>query len=226
MTEEDAKRSQHEDYLERARGQIAFEAQERSVDEETFLSVVQQAIDAVEAAEIPYVMHGGLAVSIWGRPRWTHDLDLLVQPQHAKPALDALEGRGFASHETDPTWLFKALKDGVLVDVLFKVVGDIYLDDEMLAHARRESLKEIELNVISPEDLLIIKVTAFDEQTSRHWFDALGILAQTELDWDYLLQRARRSARRLLSVLLFAQSNDVLVPDSVVDSLLAAIRAD
>ncbi len=226
MSEEEAKRQEHEDYLERARDQIDFEAQEKSVDDATFMSVVEQAVDAIEAKEIPYVMHGGLAASIWGRPRWTHDLDLLVKPHEAGKTLEALEGRGFATHETDPNWLYKAMKDGVLVDVLFKVIGDIYLDEEMLAHARRTNLKTVELNVISPEDLVIIKVTAFDEQTSRHWFDALAILAQTELDWDYLLQRARRSARRLLSVLLFAQSNDVLVPDGVVDSLLAAIRAE
>lgn len=226
MGDKDAKHREHEDYLERAREQIAFEAQEKSVDETTFLQVVAQAVAAIEQAEIAYVMHGGLAASIWGRPRWTHDLDLLVQPHDAKRALEVLEAQGFATHETDPTWLFKAMKDGVLVDILFKVTGDIYLDDEMLANARRESLKDIALNVIAPEDLLIIKVTAFDEQTSRHWFDALGILAHTELDWDYLLVRARRSARRLLSVLLFAQSTDVLVPGSVIDSLLAAIRAE
>ncbi|MFN2526453.1 MAG: nucleotidyltransferase [Actinomycetota bacterium] len=226
MTEEEAKRQEHEEYLERARDQIAFEAQEKSVDEATFLRVVKEAIAAIENKEISYVMHGGLAASIWGRPRWTHDLDLLVQPHEAIRALEALEAEGFSTHQTDPNWLYKALKGGVLVDILFKVVGDIYLDDEMLAHARRSKLKDVELTVIAPEDLLIIKVTAFDEQTSRHWFDAIGILAQTELDWDYLLQRARRSARRVLSLLLFAQSNDVLVPDSVIDSLLASIRAE
>lgn len=226
MGDEEAKRQEHADYLERARDQIAFEAQEKSVDGSTFIRVVAEAIEAIEDEGISYVMHGGLAASIWGRPRWTHDLDLLVQPHDAKRALETLESRGFSTHETDPTWLYKAMKDGVLVDVLFKVIGDIYLDDEMLAHARRANLKDVELNVIAPEDLLIIKVTAFDEQTSRHWFDALGILAHTELDWDYLLLRARRSARRLLSLLLFAQSADVLVPDSVVDSLLTAIRAE
>lgn len=226
MSDEKAKRQQHEDYLERARDQIEFESQEQSVDEDTFRRVVGAAIEAIERHDIPYVMHGGLAASVWGRPRWTHDLDLLVQPQDAKRTLEALESEGFATHETDPTWLYKALKDGVLVDILFKVVGDIYLDDEMLAHSRRTTMKEIELNVIAPEDLLIIKVTAFDEQTSRHWFDAIGILAQTELDWDYLIQRARRSSRRVLSLLLFAQSNDVMVPDSVVDSLLVSIRAE
>ena len=42
-------------------------------------------------------------------------------------------------------------------------------------------------------------------------FTALGILAKGDLDWDYLMMRARQNgARRICSLLLFATSVDVL----------------
>ena len=34
-------------------------------------------------------------------------------------------------------WLYKAWKDGVLVDVIFRSSGEVYLDDEMVAAGRR-----------------------------------------------------------------------------------------
>jgi hypothetical protein len=47
----------------------------------------------------------------------------------------------------------------------------------------------------------------------------LAIIAGHELDWDYLLMRARRGPRRVLSLLLYAQSTDLAVPDPVVRQL-------
>jgi hypothetical protein len=41
-----------------------------------------------------------------------------------------------------------------------------------------------------------------------------------ELDWDYLLKRARRGPRRVLGLLLYAQSLDLLVPDKAIKSLI------
>jgi hypothetical protein len=65
-----------------------------------------------------------------------------------------------------------------------------------------------------------------DEDTPRHWYDALGILANAtseEIDWDYLLFRARQGPRRVLSLLLYAQSCDLVVPTGVVSALYEQI---
>jgi hypothetical protein len=68
-----------------------------------------------------------------------------------------------------------------------------------------------------------MKAIAHDQDTPRYWHDALGIIAHTELDWDYLLQRARIGPRRVLSLLLHAQSDDLIVPDRAVRQLFEAI---
>jgi predicted nucleotidyltransferase len=195
----------------------------RVVDEDTFLGVLGETVQALRGREIPYVLIGGVASSILGRPRWTRDLDLFVRHEDALRTLDALTGAGFMTQRTDPFWLYKAIKHGVLVDVIFRSTGDIYLDDEMLARSRVEEFKGQRVRVLAPEDLLVIKAVVHDEKTPRHWYDALGIIGHADLDWDYLLRRARRAARRVLSLLLYAQSNDLLVPEEVIRELFEMI---
>jgi hypothetical protein len=57
----------------------------------------------------------------------------------------------------------------------------------------------------------------------RHWHDALSLIAVADLDWDYLVRRARKGARRILSLLLYAQSNDLVVPPAVVRELFEQV---
>lgn len=192
-------------------------------DEETFLEVMHEAVTTLEAAGILFLLMGGLASATHGRPRWTHDIDLFIRPQDAKPALEALAERDFETQETYPDWLFKGLKNGVLVDLIFRTSGDIYLDEEMLSRSREEQFNSVKVRMISPEDLLVIKAIVHQEHLPRHWHDALGLIAAYKLDWDYVLYRAQRGARRVLSLLLYAQSKDLLVPDRAIRSLYKAI---
>lgn len=198
----------------------------REVDEDTFLATLRDAIAALEGKDIPYVLMGGIGSATLGRPRGTNDIDLFVEPEHARLTLDALEACGFTTEETDPRWLYKGFNDGILVDVIFRSTGDIYLDADMLAHARVVDVRGCACRIIAPEDLLVIKALTADEHMPHHWHDALGVITGSELDWDYLVSRARRhGARRVLSLLLYAQSNDLGVPVKPVRSLFDAIFA-
>ena len=140
------------------------------------------------------------------------------------PALESLAATGFSIDEKDPNWIFKAMDQGVLVDVIFRATNGIYLDDEMIARVRRRDFHGVEIPVLAPEDLVVIKATVFAEHNPRHWWDALGILARVDLDWDYVLQRARHSQARVASFLLFARSEDLAVPDRVLTTLVAAAQ--
>lgn len=78
---------------------------------------------------------------------------------------------------------------------------------------------------MAPEDLLVIKAMVTAEGNQQHWYDAIAIISRCELDWDYLLRRARQAGpRRVLSLLLFAESSDLLVPSSAVLSLFDAVH--
>jgi len=168
---------------------------------------------------VPYVVIGGQASALLGRARASCDIDLLVKPEDVGTALQAFATAGFKTEEVNPNWLHKAFRGAVLIDVLFKTKGDIYLDDEMLEHAVLREAGGRLVHVMAPEDLLVIKALAHDEETSRHWFDALGLIAANRLDWPYLLRRAAKGPRRVLSLLVYATSVDLVVPADVVRRL-------
>ncbi len=195
-----------------------------AVDDGTFRAVLDAAAGALAEKGISHLLVGGVAAATYGRPRWTHDIDILVRPVDAGLALDALAAQGFETDETFPDWLYKADRDGVGVDVIFSMPGGVLLDDDMLARSREETVAGRTVRVIAPEDMLVIKAVVHDEHMPRHWHDGLAILAHADLDWEYLLRRARaHCARRVLSLLLYAQSNDIVVPNGPVRSLFQAL---
>jgi hypothetical protein len=108
--------------------------------------------------------------------------------------------------------------------VIFRSSRDILLGDQMLARARVMPFRGRMVPIAPPEDLIVMKACAMSEDTSRYWYDAVSIIAHTELDWDYLVERAREhGARRLLSLLLFATSLDIVVPSEPIETLHEAI---
>jgi len=192
---------------------------------ETVTEVLAAAIAALQDAEVPHVVVGGLVTAAFSRPRTTDDIDIFVQPEHAGAALDALDRAGFETERTDPMWLYKAWSEGVLVDVIFRSSGDIYLDEEMLARATWQDCRGTSTRMISAEDLLVIKAVTTTERGSHHWYDALGVIGRTPLDWEYVIRRARQAGpRRVLSLLLYAESNDLAVPSDVVEELFAMVH--
>ena len=133
--------------------------------------------EALEREEIPYVVIGGVASLLYGRPRVSDDLDILVAKNDAERTLDALASVGFDTERTNDQWIYKGFRDGVQVDVIFWLKGDFYLDDEMLARARRIDVGGRDIPVVPPEDLIVVKAIIHDEQTPRHWGDALALVA-------------------------------------------------
>ncbi len=192
------------------------------VPDEVFFGVMDEAVRLIESSGIDYLLIGGIASAALGRPRWTHDVDFLVRPEDADRALEVLAEGGFSTQKTNPLWLYKAVRDRVVIDIIFKTKGDVYMDDEMLARAVEREFKGRTLRCAPPEDIVVVKAAVHDEERPRHWHDALGIIIRSDLDWDYLLQRARHASKRVLSLLIYASSNDVPVPAKVIQSLYEA----
>jgi predicted nucleotidyltransferase len=190
---------------------------------ERFNRTLFAAIDALGQGSVSYALIGGVAASGLGRPRSTHDIDIFVRPEDAEVVLECLKAAEFKIERTDPLWLYKAWKEDILVDVIFKSSGDIYFDEEMEKHAKVIHYHGRDVPMVSPEDLVIIKSAVHNEIGPHHWHDALAILSHASLDWEYLLKRARRAPRRLLALLIYAQSNDIWVPNHVVFELFHGV---
>ena len=199
-----------------------FECQ--AVPEDTYLRVLRSAVDALDD-EVPFALMGGLASAIYGRPRWTYDIDVFLKKEHAVEALRMLHRAGFSTDQLDERWIYKAIAEGVLVDIIFRGTSGIYFDDEMKERTTRREFRGVWLPVIAAEDLVVIKATVHDEGRERHWYDALGVLARAQLDWPYLIRRARHGVHRVASLLLYAQSMDIPVPRSVVRALVEEAAA-
>ena len=93
-------------------------------------------VRALEAAPVDYAVVGGFAVAVWGAPRATTDIDLLVRPEDLDAALQVARDRGF---------LFEALpmtfRDGMELRRVSKVQGaELLTLDLMLVNANLESV--------------------------------------------------------------------------------------
>jgi predicted nucleotidyltransferase len=186
---------------------------------ERFNRTLGAVVEAMDASGLRYAFIGGIASGGQGRPRATQDIDIFVRPEDAELALRALERHGFRTERTDPSWLYKAWKENILVDVIFKSKGEFYLDRDLYDRTVMAEFHGHQLRMVGPEDLTIIKASAHSELTPGHWHDALALLMHANLDWDYFIRRARRAPRRVLSLLIYAHSSDVFVPKQVIDEL-------
>src|SRR5262245_60603906 len=71
----------------------SFARRPMTVEEE----VLARIVEILERVDVPYMVTGSIAASYHGRPRATHDADVVIDPapQHAEALIAALEGAGF-----------------------------------------------------------------------------------------------------------------------------------
>ncbi len=193
------------------------------VNEEQFHEALARLADALHGAALPHLFMGGIASIVLGRTSWTHDIDVFIASADEPKALEALQGTGFETEPLESTWLSKVRWKDVVVDLIRCATGPVFLDEEMLARAVPATVWGTPVNVIPPEDLVVTKALAHSEDTSHYWWDALAVVAGVELDWDYLLDAGPAGPRRVLSLLLYAESMDLMVPDTAVRQLGEAI---
>jgi predicted nucleotidyltransferase len=170
---------------------------------------------------------GSIATKALGRPRPDlpgEDIDLMIRPSEAAPARRALHEAGFVVEETDPSWINKAKRGGVTVDLIFRTAGEIHLDQEMLDRAVPFEVSGVEVPLIPAEDLAVMKAVLHQEHRAFDWFDALALISRPQLDWEYLVRRAlRHGAQRVLSLLIYARSSGLAVPNPAIAELTRSV---
>jgi hypothetical protein len=61
---------------------------------EELIEAMKVGASVLDRAGIPFVLGGGLAIWARGGPRSEHDVDLVVTPEEADAAIEALAGAG------------------------------------------------------------------------------------------------------------------------------------
>jgi hypothetical protein len=127
---------------------------------------LRSVLNALDQAGVDYALVGGLAVAVWGAPRATRDIDLLVRSEDLAKAMSAVRGRGF----TLPALLFE-FKDGTTLQRVNRVdeAGNLMTVDFMLVDRNLESawasrtrvpFADGEVAVVSREALMAMKAQA------------------------------------------------------------------
>lgn len=190
---------------------------------EAFRATLAEAIQIVEKGDMAYVVGGSLASNEWGRPSAVGDVDLIVKPTDAKRLLKAFGDAGYDTEEAEPNWLYKAKNEDVSVDIIFEMEGHLYLEDVMVERGALTEVHGTRLRLMAAEDFVVSQALSAGEDTPDYWYNALGVVAKSQLDWDYLVERASRGPRRVLSLLIYAQANDLPVPDSSIRRLFETV---
>ena len=150
--------------------------------------------------EIRHMVIGGFAVTVWGEPRFTRDLDVTVSvPPHKFVQTIHLTCARFHSLSSDPlqfvteTRVLPILVEAVPVDLIFAALP---YEEEAIARARTIHLKQGSVPVCSPEDLILHKIVS---QRPRDHEDIEGVFRyrHAELDYGYLDPRVEELADAL-----------------------------
>jgi hypothetical protein len=170
---------------------------------DSLLEYARLVVDALETAQVDYLLGGSLALAAWGEPRATVDIDLVIN-------LPVEQMMRFAEELAQRDILVPM---DLMLDLFLQAEGDVALvayhtragfkaelfmlreGDELRASslARRRLVELGEplgtLYLHSPEDLILYKLKYYQVSSqTKHIRDIVGILLArgTKLDFDYL----------------------------------------
>jgi hypothetical protein len=160
---------------------------------EEILETLKRCASALQEAEIPFVVGGGVAAWARGGPESVHDVDIMVRPADADRTLAVLEGIGLRGERPPEGWLLKAWDGEVLVDVIFAPRG-LDVDDAAFARAESINVKAMELPVMPIADVMTSKLLALNER----WLDydqllQMGRACREQVDWEEVRRRTAES---------------------------------
>jgi predicted nucleotidyltransferase len=147
---------------------------------------------ALSSHAVPWYLFGAQAVTIWGRPRLTTDVDVTIQLQSGSTAdlVAALAAAGFRLSDSFSDEFLRATRvlplihqsTGMPLDVVLAGPG---LEEQFLDRAVAIALGDFTVPVISPEDLVVTKLLAGREKDVEDIRGVLRVRAGM-LDLDYI----------------------------------------
>jgi hypothetical protein len=166
-----------------------------------FETVLLRVIEALDRLNLPYMLTGAVAVTYYGEPRTTHDIDIVVMLAatditRVKTALEpdfsvAEESIKAALREGS---MFNAIHEETGLKVDFWMLKSSEFDRARFARRVRVSALGVKMTLPAPEDVIIGKLEWFQmSDIDKHYSDALGVAAvqRGRLDTDYIARWCR-----------------------------------
>lgn len=161
-------------------------------------AVLLAALDALESGPYEYLLYGGMAAALWGEPRYTEDVDLVLflPEREVYKFLRAAGRHGFAVEEglaiqqlQVSGWARLPLGAASSPWHLDVTLGDSPFDESALKRRRQVTLFERGVWVASPEDVVVYKLVSGRD---RDLLDVRAIRErQRDLDLAYLRKWAK-----------------------------------
>ena len=146
------------------------------------LDVLKMVTGRLDAAGIPYMVTGSMALNYYAVPRMTRDVDVVAELGIADvnrvAELDSIARSAS----------FNIIQTSLLVKVDFVVRKDTEYRRTEFARRRRVALEGHSFFVVAPEDLIISKLDwARDSRSEVQLMDVRNLIrALPALDWSYL----------------------------------------
>ena len=176
--------------------------------ERSLVEWVARASDALTRRAVRHAVVGAIALSVHGYVRATVDIDILIEPHDLPKARVVLQELGFLQTQSKPLHFKRATIVRALVPsgpdgepLIFDVVMvDERLATSALQRAGVAEINELEVPIVSPEDLVLLKLLRDSDQDR---IDIRNLAAQAALDRRYLRTKAKvlRIVSRLNRVL-------------------------
>ncbi len=170
------------------------------------IEVTFRVTQVFEKLNIPYLISGSLASTLYGMVRTTQDSDIVAEMQieHLRPFVSALQEEFYLDDEMITEAIQHHSSFNIIHrETMFKV--DIFIPlsrpflQSQLARAQRQTFlfeKEISAKFSSPEDTILAKLEWYrlgGDTSERQWRDILGVLKTRSngLDLGYLRKWAK-----------------------------------
>lgn len=156
----------------------------------------RRIIDAANEREMPFALGGGLAFSTYSE-RWrnTKDLDLFIRPRDREAFIAITREAGFVDYfdqmEYDRSWIYRAAREDVIVDLIWTMPNHRMVVDDVWVHGGRlVDVRGICLRLLPAEELIWSKLYVL-QRDRCDWPDLMNILYSIgpDLDWSRLLDR-------------------------------------
>lgn len=154
---------------------------------------LKRSVAALDSAGVPYLLGGGLGCWARGGPPSSNDIDLMVKPEDAERAQEALAAVGMRPENPPEQWLLKAWDGEILVDLIFEPSG-MRIDDEAIARGEMISVEAMQTRVMDLDDIIATKLLALDEH-SADYRDLVLITRslREQIGWESLRERTAAS---------------------------------
>ncbi|MEW6202821.1 MAG: hypothetical protein AB1546_12650 [bacterium] len=158
--------------------------------------VLKKVVNRITSLNIPYMIVGGIGVIFYGKPRMTHDVDVLVDidPSSADRIKESFKDEFYISEDAikeaiNNRSMFNIVhhESGIKID--FWVLEDNDYDIQRFKRRQKHKVGGIVMFFSSPEDLILKKLLWYKKsEIEKHLDDAYGILRlqHERLDYEYL----------------------------------------